>query len=182
MGFYCVAVHGAPLNLESKAFVCRMAVFWVIELCGLVEIYRHFTGAFCLHHQGDSPRKEQFSFILAAVRASNLTFLSFVFQRVSRAYTANTMLPSLLTSNGTSALFRKNLLSISTQRLLAEINICINKPDTNYADVLEGQRYNTYNLLVVHITPCYGFLPNSRGRTWNARRAGCSGSFYEIRV
>jgi hypothetical protein len=28
-----------------------MAVFWVVAPCSLVEIYRRFTGAYCLHHQ-----------------------------------------------------------------------------------------------------------------------------------
>jgi hypothetical protein len=29
-----------------------MTVFWVVEPCSLVEIYRPFTGTCCLHHQG----------------------------------------------------------------------------------------------------------------------------------
>jgi hypothetical protein len=29
-----------------------MAVFWIV-LCSLTEVYRHFRGACCLHHQGD---------------------------------------------------------------------------------------------------------------------------------
>jgi hypothetical protein len=31
----------------------KMAVFWVVGLCNLVEVYRRFRGACCLHHQGD---------------------------------------------------------------------------------------------------------------------------------
>jgi hypothetical protein len=30
-----------------------MAVFWVFAPCSLVEVYRRFRGAFCLHHQAD---------------------------------------------------------------------------------------------------------------------------------
>jgi hypothetical protein len=30
-----------------------MAVFWVVALCRLVEVYQRFTGPCCLHHQGD---------------------------------------------------------------------------------------------------------------------------------
>jgi hypothetical protein len=30
----------------------KMAVFWVIALCHLVDVYQHFRGASCLHHQG----------------------------------------------------------------------------------------------------------------------------------
>jgi hypothetical protein len=29
----------------------KMAVFWVVALCSLVEIYRRFGGTCCLHHQ-----------------------------------------------------------------------------------------------------------------------------------
>jgi hypothetical protein len=29
----------------------KMAVFWVVALCSLVEVYR-FRGPCCLHHQG----------------------------------------------------------------------------------------------------------------------------------
>jgi hypothetical protein len=31
----------------------KMTVFWDVAPCNLVEIYRHFTGTCCLHHQGD---------------------------------------------------------------------------------------------------------------------------------
>jgi hypothetical protein len=31
----------------------KMAVFWVVAQCSLVEIYRRFRGAYCLRHQGD---------------------------------------------------------------------------------------------------------------------------------
>jgi hypothetical protein len=30
-----------------------MTVFWDIAPCCLVEVYRRFRGAYCLHHQGD---------------------------------------------------------------------------------------------------------------------------------
>jgi hypothetical protein len=29
----------------------KMAVFWVVALCSLVEIYQRFRGPCCLHHQ-----------------------------------------------------------------------------------------------------------------------------------
>jgi hypothetical protein len=32
-----------------------MAVFWVAAPCSLVEVFRRFRGACCLHHQGDRP-------------------------------------------------------------------------------------------------------------------------------
>jgi hypothetical protein len=30
-----------------------LSVFWDVASCSLVEVYRRFRGAFCLHHQGD---------------------------------------------------------------------------------------------------------------------------------
>jgi hypothetical protein len=34
-----------------------MAVFWVVARCSLIEVYRRFKGACCLHHQGDDRRQ-----------------------------------------------------------------------------------------------------------------------------
>jgi hypothetical protein len=31
----------------------KMAVFWVVVPCSLVEVYQRFRGPCCLHHQGD---------------------------------------------------------------------------------------------------------------------------------
>jgi hypothetical protein len=36
-----------------KAASVKTAVFWIVEPCSLVEVYRRFRGACCLHHQGD---------------------------------------------------------------------------------------------------------------------------------
>jgi hypothetical protein len=33
----------------------KMAVFWVVAPCSLVEVYQRFRGPCCLHHQGDRP-------------------------------------------------------------------------------------------------------------------------------
>jgi hypothetical protein len=34
----------------------KMAVFWVVALCSLAEVYQRFRGPYCLHHQGsDQP-------------------------------------------------------------------------------------------------------------------------------
>jgi hypothetical protein len=30
----------------------KIAVFWVVAPCSLVEIYQRFRGPCCLHHQG----------------------------------------------------------------------------------------------------------------------------------
>jgi hypothetical protein len=32
----------------------KMAVFWVVAPCSLVEVYHRFRGLCCLHHQGDT--------------------------------------------------------------------------------------------------------------------------------
>jgi hypothetical protein len=31
----------------------KMAVFWVLAPCSLVEVYQRFRGPYCLRHQGD---------------------------------------------------------------------------------------------------------------------------------
>jgi hypothetical protein len=31
----------------------KMAVFWVVVPCSLVEVYRRFRGPCCFHNQGD---------------------------------------------------------------------------------------------------------------------------------
>jgi hypothetical protein len=32
-------------------FIPEVAVFWAVALCSLVEVYRRFRGACCLHHR-----------------------------------------------------------------------------------------------------------------------------------
>jgi hypothetical protein len=50
-------------NMAFVAFqvltaVCtKMAVFWVVTPCSLVEVYQRFRGPCCLHHQGDGGSK-----------------------------------------------------------------------------------------------------------------------------
>jgi hypothetical protein len=45
------------INTQQKIslpkYVLKMAVFWVVAPCSLVEVY-HFRGTCCLHHQGGS--------------------------------------------------------------------------------------------------------------------------------
>jgi hypothetical protein len=31
----------------------KIAVFWAVAPCSLVEVYQRFRGPCCLHHQGD---------------------------------------------------------------------------------------------------------------------------------
>jgi hypothetical protein len=39
----------------------KMAVFWVVALCSLVEVYQRFRGPCCLHHQGDETHMNVFN-------------------------------------------------------------------------------------------------------------------------
>jgi hypothetical protein len=49
----------------------KIAVFWVVAPCSLVEVYQRFRGPCCLHHQGIAQKTA--IFILTAVRTSNPT-------------------------------------------------------------------------------------------------------------
>jgi hypothetical protein len=39
--------------LQEHVLNVKMAVFWVVAPCSLVEFYQRFRGPCCLHHQGD---------------------------------------------------------------------------------------------------------------------------------
>jgi hypothetical protein len=41
-----------PVSGESAKYK-KIAVFWVVAPCSLVEVYQRFRGPCCLHHQGD---------------------------------------------------------------------------------------------------------------------------------
>jgi hypothetical protein len=51
-------------NNESfwQAGTSKMAVFWVVAPCTLVEVYQRFRGPCCLHHQGDGGSKVLWKF------------------------------------------------------------------------------------------------------------------------
>jgi hypothetical protein len=38
---------------KQQSVFKKIAVFWVVALCSLVEVYQSLKGACCLHHQGD---------------------------------------------------------------------------------------------------------------------------------
>jgi hypothetical protein len=42
-----------PPPFATELLSIKKAVFWVVAPCSLVEVYRRFRGACCLHHQGD---------------------------------------------------------------------------------------------------------------------------------
>jgi hypothetical protein len=47
-----IIVTGTDQKLKQLS-VTKMAVFWVVAPCSLVEVYQRFRGPYCLHHQGD---------------------------------------------------------------------------------------------------------------------------------
>jgi hypothetical protein len=40
-------------NQVLTAASMKITIFWDVAPCSLVEVYRRFRGAFCLHYQGD---------------------------------------------------------------------------------------------------------------------------------
>jgi hypothetical protein len=52
------APEDKPCNCQNKIRKnnrkVKMAVFWVVAPCSLVELYQRFRGPCCLHHQGDA--------------------------------------------------------------------------------------------------------------------------------
>jgi hypothetical protein len=46
-------VGSRPWVLWQTPPISKMAVFWVVAPCSLVEVYQRFRGPCCLHHQGD---------------------------------------------------------------------------------------------------------------------------------
>jgi hypothetical protein len=42
----------------------KMAVFWVVAPCSLVEVYRRFRGASCLHHQCHSTTTQKVAVVI----------------------------------------------------------------------------------------------------------------------
>jgi hypothetical protein len=47
----CESLH--ILRSEEFNIFSKIAVFWVVAPCSLVEVYQRFRGPCCLHHQGD---------------------------------------------------------------------------------------------------------------------------------
>jgi hypothetical protein len=45
----------------------KMAVFWVVAPCSLVEVCRRFSGACCLHYRGDGSEVLAASIIRAMI-------------------------------------------------------------------------------------------------------------------
>jgi hypothetical protein len=52
--YFCqlLNVHGVN-DVRQTEIHTKIAVFWVVAPCSLVEVYQRFRGPCCLHHQGD---------------------------------------------------------------------------------------------------------------------------------
>jgi hypothetical protein len=42
-----------PVTCLRTFRMMKITVFWVVAPCSPVEVYQHFRGTCCLHHQGD---------------------------------------------------------------------------------------------------------------------------------
>jgi hypothetical protein len=49
---YRVINHDSLLKMLQTFAKIKMAVFWVVSCC-LIEVYRRFRNAYCIHHHGD---------------------------------------------------------------------------------------------------------------------------------
>jgi hypothetical protein len=49
----------------------KMAVFWVVAPCSLVEVYQRFRGPCCLHHQGDDRCENLKSYFFLKIQNMN---------------------------------------------------------------------------------------------------------------
>jgi hypothetical protein len=56
--------HSKYSSVITTQLSLKIAVFWVVAPCSLVEVYQRFRGPCCLHHQGESlqPRRQQSSY------------------------------------------------------------------------------------------------------------------------
>jgi hypothetical protein len=70
----CLCNFNLIVNKHINIFT-KMAVFWVVVPCSLVEVYQRFRGPCCLHHQGDE------YFVLTAMRTSNPTISTYLLKK-----------------------------------------------------------------------------------------------------
>jgi hypothetical protein len=69
-----VLLYSPYRRFSGKLKGMKKPVFWVVAQCSLIEVFRRFRGACCLHPQVDgSTTQKTVIFILAAVRTSNPT-------------------------------------------------------------------------------------------------------------
>jgi hypothetical protein len=64
--------HVTSFLTRVHTLLLKIAVFWVVAPCSLVEVYQRFRGPCCLQRQGATTQKTAI-FILTAVRTSNPT-------------------------------------------------------------------------------------------------------------
>jgi hypothetical protein len=60
-----MAINVFEERVAAVAVSTKMAVFWVVAPCSLVEVYQRFRGPCCLHHQGDEYIKDGFEVLTA---------------------------------------------------------------------------------------------------------------------
>jgi hypothetical protein len=66
-------IKGAGFEVLT-AVSTKMAVFWVVAPCSLVEVYQRFTGACCLQHQGDGCHPEDSIFKIKGIPSTKHKF------------------------------------------------------------------------------------------------------------
>jgi hypothetical protein len=62
----------------------KMAVFWVVMLCSLIEGKGGFGGVFCLHHQGD--HRSEYVIIAVMIEATSTSETKVNFYQTTRCY------------------------------------------------------------------------------------------------
>jgi hypothetical protein len=68
---------GKSIDLHGRSSDLATTIFCILAPCSLVEVYRRFRGACCLHRRGDDRNNQNTAiFILAAMRTSYLTIFS----------------------------------------------------------------------------------------------------------
>jgi hypothetical protein len=58
----CILLIAFEAWLWYSRMTMKMAVFWVVAPCSLVEVYQHFRGPCCLHHQGNDSDDDSLHF------------------------------------------------------------------------------------------------------------------------
>jgi hypothetical protein len=48
----CLQNASTPFSSSKTTYFMKMAVFWVVAPCSMVEVKQHSRGPCCLHHQG----------------------------------------------------------------------------------------------------------------------------------
>jgi hypothetical protein len=103
-------IHEVKNRLNFGNFCCnsvknllKTAVFWIVVQCSLLEVYRRFRGASCLHHHGHE------SLMMKPISTSETSIHYYQITRHCRPKTAIFILAALRTSNLTLSQLVKKL-------------------------------------------------------------------------